>query len=148
MIVQAQSYHLKDLVKLGQLYYAESPYAQTHQFEPDTLMNALRKAMISPVYEVVVAEWDGQVVGAAYAYIAEYAWCSDVRVNMELIYVVPEHRNSGISEDLISHMVNWSRRVNAKELTAGDIGFRPRITQEFYQQQGFEDPGVMLRKVM
>lgn len=147
MIVQAQSYHLKDIVRMAQHYFAESPYAQTHTFESETLMNSLRKAMISPVYEVAVAEWDGKVIGAAYAYMADYAWCSDVRVNMEFIYVEPEYRNQGQVEQLIEHMISWSRRNQAKEMTAGDIGFRPKITEEFYKTQGFGDPGVMLRKV-
>lgn len=147
MIMTAQSYHLKDIVRMAENYFAESPYAQTHRFEPHTLTNSLRKAMISPVYEVAVAEWSGTVVGAAYAYMADYAWCSDVRVNMEFIYVLPEYRNQGLTENLIEHMMNWSRKNQARELTAGDIGFRPRITEEFYKTQGFADSGVMLRKV-
>lgn len=148
MIVTAGPHHLKDLVRLGELYYKESPYATTHKFESHTLLDYLRRAMIVATSEVAVCEWEGKIIGGAVAYLADYAWCSDVRVNMEFIYVLPEYRNLGHTEQLIDHMLDWSRRCQARELTAGDIGFRPRVTQEFYQQQGFVDPGVMLRKVL
>jgi GNAT superfamily N-acetyltransferase len=148
LITTAQSYHLKDLVRIGKRYFEASPYVSTHQFEENTLMDTLRRAMISPLYEVAVAEWDGKTVGGAVAYLSDYAWCSHTRVNMELIYVDEEYRAHGLVEGLIEHQLSWSRRNGAKEMIAGDIGFRPRVVENFYSQQGFQDPGVMLRKVL
>jgi NDP-sugar pyrophosphorylase family protein len=59
-----------------------------------------------------------------------------------------EYRAHGLVEGLIEHQLSWSRRNGAKEMIAGDIGFRPRVVENFYSQQGFQDPGVMLRKVL
>jgi GNAT superfamily N-acetyltransferase len=148
MIVTANSQHLKDLVRLGQRYYEESPYRVTHQFDANHLMNFLRRAMISPVFEVAVAEWDGKTVGGAVAYISDYAWCNETRTNMELIYVDPEYRQYGLVEGLLDHQLAWSRRMQVKEMCAGDIGFRPKVVEEFYSRHGFENPGVLMRKVL
>lgn len=148
LIVKAQSYHLKELVKIGQRYYEESPYSRTHSFDSNTLLNWLRRAMVLATYEVAVVEYDGQVIGGAVAYLADYAWCNEVRVNMEFIYVDPEHRADGHSEALIDHMVSWARACQAREITAGDIGLRPRLTEGWLENQGFSDTGVMLRKVL
>jgi GNAT superfamily N-acetyltransferase len=148
LIVQAQSYHLKDLVELGNLYYQESPYATSHTFDYNTLLEGLRRAMIVASHNIVVAEWDGEVVGGSYAYIAPYVWCPETRVNVELIYVKPEYRGRGLAEDMLEHQTSWARQAGATEITAGDIGLNPDVTDLWLESQGFTDTGVMLRKVL
>lgn len=148
MIYTATSQNLKDLVRLGRCYHQESPYSATHEFDDNHLMNWLRRALISPVFEVAVAEWDRKTVGGSVAYISDYAWCNEHRTNMEFIYVLPEYRQYGLVEGLLEHQLAWSRKMQVKEMFAGDIGFRPRVVEEFYSRNGFSDPGVLLRKVL
>ena len=148
MIITATSEHLKDLVRLAQRYYEESPYQATHEFDVNHTMNYVRRAMISPVFELAVAQWDGRTVGGAVAYISDYAWCNQIRTNMVFIYVDEPYRQHHLVEGLLEHQLAWSRKMQAREMFAGDIGFRPRIIEAFYKQHGFADPGVMLRKVL
>ena len=147
MIQRAQSYHLKDLGRLGRAYYAESPYATTHQFDEDKLLDTLRRGMIYPVVEIAVAEWDNKTVGGAAAYLSEYSWCHGTRCNMEFFYVDPEYRGHGLAEGLLEHCMAWGRQMGALEFTAGDIGIRPKLTQRFFENNGLGDTGVVLRKV-
>lgn len=148
MIVQAQSYHLKPLVALGEEYYQCSPYARSHRFEYDTLLENLRRAMIVASHNIVVAEWDGEVVGGCMAYVAPYSWNSETFVNVELIYVKPEHRGRGLAEGMLDHQESWARSVGAREIVGGDIGFNPDAMADWLESQGWHDTGVVIRKVI
>ena len=148
MILQAQSYHLKGLASLGEEYYLDSPYATSHVFDYNTLLESLRRAMIVPTHNLVAAEWDGEVVGGCLAYVAEYAWSTDTFVNVELLYVKPEHRGLGMAEQMLAHQESWAQNMGARELIGGDVGLSPDKTQDWLMRQGFTDRGVILRKVL
>lgn len=148
MISTAQSFHLKDIVRLGERYYSLSPYVKSHEFEPATLLDWLRKAMIYPNAEVAVATYNDQVVGVAVAYLLDYAWTSGHRANMEFFYVDEEYRQYGLAEQLLEHQVEWAKKMNCLEFIAGDIGLNPRLNQKFFEQHGFQDPGMVIRKVL
>lgn len=148
MIVSAQSYHIKDIVKLCQKYYEESPYRLTHEFDPDTTLEYTRRAIIYPHCEVAVAEWQDTVAGFSLCYVSEYPWCIGLRSHMEFLYVLPEFRQYGLAEALIEHQEAWSRRMKALELIGGDLGLRPALLQRFLESQGFQDPGLVIRKVL
>jgi GNAT superfamily N-acetyltransferase len=148
LIKSGASYHLKDLVRLGKSYYESSPYVHTHQFDGELLLDNLRKYMIYPVAEIAVAEWDNRVVGGAVAYMLEYTWTPGVRVNMEFFYVDPEYRQYGLAEALLEHQLAWAKQQNAMEFIAGDLGLNPKALQKFFEQQGFQDPGMLIRKVL
>jgi GNAT superfamily N-acetyltransferase len=148
MIQVAQSYHLKDLVKIGRSYWAESPYHATHEFDEDTLLESLRRAMIVATHNVIVAEADGQTVGGSVAYIGDYPWCTSVRSDVELLYVLPEYRDRGFAEQMLEHQTEWSRKMGAVEILAGDIGFRPPVVERWLDGQGYQDSGVVMRKLL
>ena len=114
MIITATSEHLKDLVRLAQRYYEESPYQGTHEFDVNHTMNYVRRAMISPVFELAVAQWDGRTVGGAVAYISDYTWCNQIRTNMEFIYVDEPYRQHHLVEGLLEHQLAWSRKMQAR----------------------------------
>lgn len=148
MIKSAQSYHIKDIVRLGQEYYQASPYSRTHKYDADHTLNAIRKNIISPTAEVAVAEWDNKIVGAAVAYLGDYMWTHGSRVNMEMIYVQPQYRQYGLTQGLLDHNIAWATSQGAVEFLAGDIGMNTEVVTRFYQMQGFEDPGVIIRRVL
>lgn len=148
MIKSAQSYHIKDIVRLGQEYYQASPYSRTHTYDADYFLNSIRKNIISPTAEVAVAEWDGAIVGFTVAYLGDYMWTHGLRANMELIYVKPESRQYGLAQGLLDHNIAWARSQGAVEFLAGDIGMNTEVVTRFYQMQGFEDPGVVIRRVL
>lgn len=148
MIKSAQSYHIKDIVRLCGDYYKISPYVRTHTYDADYFLNTVRRNIISPTAEVAVAEWAGAIVGFSVAYLGDYMWTQGLRVNMELIYVDPDQRQYGLAQGLLDHNIAWARSHGAKEFLAGDIGITPDTISRFYQLQGFEDPGVIIRRVL
>jgi GNAT superfamily N-acetyltransferase len=148
MIIDGQSYHLKDVVRLGKAYHSESPYAVTHEYNEKKTLDFLRQAMIYPTMKTVVAEYDNRVVGAAICYLQEYMWADSYRATMEFFYVEPEYRALGLAEQMLERCIEWAVKMNATEFMAGDLGLRPRLTQRFLENQGFQDPGVILRKVL
>jgi GNAT superfamily N-acetyltransferase len=148
LIQSAQTYHLKDMVRLGKEYFNQSPYARTHQYEPESAMVWLRRNIIAPTSELAVAEWSDRTVGFASAYLCEYPWCSETRVNIEYMYVEPDFRGHGLFEGLIEHIVKWSQSIGAREVLAGDVGFNPRGIQAILTRQGFEDPGLLIRRIL
>lgn len=148
MILTAQSYHLKSLVQLGEEYYQASPYASSHRFEYDTLLDNLRRAMILATHNIVVAEWDNEVVGGCMAYVAPYSWNTETFVNVELIYVKPQHRGAGHAEAMLAHQESWANSIGAREIVGGDIGFAPGKMQDWLESQGYHDAGVVIRKVL
>ena len=148
MIRSAQSYHIKDIVRLTRDYFDSSPYARTQQYDADHFLNNVRKNIISPTSEVAVAEWDNKTVGFSLSYLADYLWAQGLRVNMELIYVQPDYRQYGLTQGLLDHNIAWARAEGATEFLAGDIGINTEVITRFYQMQGFEDPGVVIRRVL
>jgi len=148
MILDGQSYHLKDIVRLGQAYINQSPYATTHKYDQKKTLDFLRQAMIYPVMKTAVAEIDNTTVGVAVCYLQEYMWSDKLRATMEFFYVQPEYRAQGLAEQLLEHCIAWATKMGAVEFVAGDLGIRPSVTQRFLEQNGFQDPGVILRKVI
>jgi GNAT superfamily N-acetyltransferase len=148
MIIDGQSYHLKDVVRLGRAYHSESPYAGQIDYDDKKTLDFLRQAMIYPVMKMVVAEYDNKVVGAAVCYLQEFMWCSKIRANMEFFYVEPEYRSLGLAEGMLDNCIEWANKAGAVEFMAGDLGLRPKLTQRFLESQGFQDPGMVIRKVL
>lgn len=148
MIKTAQTYHLKDLVRMSQQYHSESPYAGLLEFDPVVSLDYLRTAAIQPTYEVVVAELDGATVGMCVAYLCDYAWCDQLFANIEFIYLLPEARGRGLTANLIQHQIDWATRCGAREIQAGDLGFDPDGFQQLMAHSGFAGSGVVVRKML
>ena len=149
MVITAQSKHIKEIVKLAEKYFSESPYVKSLKFDNIQCIEFVRSALIKIQYELVVATNDkNQVIGAALAYLTDYGWSTDYKVSMEFIYVLPEYRSATTAEELISHIEEWAYKMKAKEVQLGDIGFRPDAIGKFYETLGYTDRGVCLRKVL
>jgi GNAT superfamily N-acetyltransferase len=146
MIIPGQSRHLKDLVRLGQAYHAESPYKGHIEFDDIQTLEFLRQAMIMPTVSVAVLDIDGRARGAAIAGIMPFYWNLKRRCHMEFLYIDPEYRGQGHAEALLVYTEQWAKKHECVEITAGDLGLRPRFTERFLREQGYQDPGVMLRK--
>jgi len=148
LIKSAQSYHIKDIVRITQNYFNLSPYVRTQQYDADKFLHNIRKRIISPTSEVAVAEWDNKTVGFTLSYLGEFMWAQATCVKMELIYVESDYRQYGLTQGLLDHNIAWARSMNATEFLAGDIGINTEVITRFYQMQGFEDPGVIVRRVL
>ena len=133
---------------MAEAYFNESPYALTQKFDSDKTLDFIRRTMIYPNTEVAVAEYNDRAVGFSIAYLHELPWSNSVTAVIDFIYVDPENRAHGLAEQMIEHQIRWATKNNAVEISAGDVGLRPRLTQRFLEQQGFAEPGIVLRKVL
>jgi GNAT superfamily N-acetyltransferase len=129
-------------------YFDSSPHAQIQQYDAEYFLNNVRKNIISPTSEVAVAEWDNKTVGFSLSYLGDYLWTHGLRVNMELIHVMPEYPQNELTQGLLDHNIAWARSQGAVEFFAGDIGMNIETVTRFYQMQGFADPGVVIRRIL
>jgi hypothetical protein len=149
MILSAESRHIKDIAKIAEEYFNESPYSKTHKFDKNQCLEFARNCVIKTPYEVAIAENDnGDAVGFAMGYLTEYGWCADIRVSMEFLYINPKYRSTDMVNNLVTHIEDWGRKMGAVEINVGDIGFNPQGIQAFYTNNGYSDPGVVLRKIL
>lgn len=103
-----------------------------------TLQDYLDKA--DPV--IFVAEDKRKVIGALLACIASYRHTTGHQVLCEVLYVHPAHRGSRAAIRLVKHVIDWGRRIGAKEIIGGvDNGFQPDRTLRFYEHLGFKNVG-------
>lgn len=146
MIQEAQSYHLKDVLRLSYEYYQTSPMVDRIEFNQDYAMDYLRRQMIQsssyfPVYSI-----DDKAQGFAIAYLSAYPFSKDTRVNLEYIYVNKEHRSADVGQQLVQAVEAWAQSQNSRELLTGDIGIDPEVLKRWYQGQGYTYDGVCMTK--
>ena len=145
MIERAQSYHLKDLVRLAHEYYQLSPYKDI-PFDSDAALDFGRRQMVMatsffPVYTV-----GNSVEGFAIAYMIQLNFSRSLRVNLEYIYVREQYRSQGAAEQLVQAVESWARQVGAIDLVTGDIGINPELMRRWYSGQGYQYEGVCMTK--
>ena len=84
-----------------------------------------------------VYEIDGEVCGLAGGFIPDH----DEELHLVSMWIDPTHRGRGISDALVSHIVDWARSRNASRLilecTEGN-----RHAEELYVRHGFRRTGM------
>ena len=124
---------------------AERPYDPTLQ--PNPIVYYDLDAMIAADYiELVVAEFNGQIVGSGYARIEKAkAFYKYVRyAYLGFMYVEPAFRGQGINQKIILHLQNWAALRSIHELRlevyTGNIA-----AIKAYAKMGFKDDIVTMR---
>lgn len=88
---------------------AERPFDET--LKPESIRYYDMAAMLAaPHIRVVVAEFDGQVVGSGYARIEDSKPYLDHEQHayMGFMFTVPEHRGKGVNQKIIKELERWS----------------------------------------
>lgn len=139
MIRAARLSDVPDLIKMGHDMFLESPrYAPRMQYAPAKVARIISGLITSPMGFVVVAEDQGEIIGAAMAAV-DTEWFSDDLVAQELaLYVKKPRRNREHASELIRAMKDWAAQVQVVYLQGGvSSGLRPEQVISLYEKEGF-----------
>lgn len=96
------------------------------------------------VFWAAVAETGGEVVGVSNAIIGDYAFSSQKRGLVDIIYVLPEHRGSSAAVRLLRAYRQWAEANGAARHYAGiTTGIHPERTAKFMTGLGYRKVGEM-----
>ena len=65
-----------------------------------------------PLFKVVMAEWEGAVVGFAFYFYNYSTWQGRPGLYLEDLFVMPSHRGKGIGKALLVHLAQIALREN------------------------------------
>ena len=65
-----------------------------------------------PLFKVVMAEWEGAVVGFAFYFYNYSTWQGRPGLYLEDLFVMPSHRGQGIGKALLVHLARIALREN------------------------------------
>jgi GNAT superfamily N-acetyltransferase len=65
-----------------------------------------------PLFRVVMAEWEGEVVGFAFYFFNYSTWQGRPGLYLEDLFVRPSHRGHGIGKALLVHLAGVALREN------------------------------------
>jgi GNAT superfamily N-acetyltransferase len=109
-----------------------------YEKEPEAVINTAEQLAIDlfqdNICEAFVAESDGGIVGFA-LYYSSYSTWNGRCVYLEDLYVLPEHRRTGVGKDLFDAVVNIAKERRVKRLDWQVLDWNePAI--RFYEKEG------------
>jgi GNAT superfamily N-acetyltransferase len=141
--------HLNDLPKLLEfeqgIITAERPFDETlktgviHYYD-------IKKMILAPHIEVVVAETESELIGSGYARIEEaqpylkhqtYAY-------LGFMYTDPNHRGKGVNSKIIEALKDWCISQNVHELRLDVYNDNPSAIRA-YEKVGFQKHLINMR---
>ena len=88
-----------------------------------------------PLFKVVMAEWEGAVVGFAFYFYNYSTWQGRPGLYLEDLFVQPSHRGKGIGKALLVHLARIAVRENCGRFVWQVLDWNtPSI--EFYESLG------------
>ena len=124
---------------------AERPYDETLKNGHITYYN-LETMILSDNAEVIVAEFENEIVGSAYACIEKskpYLKHSH-HIYLGFMFVKPEFRGNGINKKIIEELKNWSQSKNINEIRL-DVYNDNHSAVRAYEKAGFQKHLINMR---
>src|SRR5262245_14432995 len=96
----------------------ERPFDDTIRTGDDVHYYDLEALIASPEAELVVAEFNGEVIGSGYGRIkpSEPYFKHEKHSYLGFMYVVPEHRGRGANKKIVQALESWSRSQGVTEM--------------------------------
>ena len=117
------------------------------EFSEDAARATYAKYLETANPTIFVAESGGNIVGALMASISEYWFTCGHFTSQELLFIKPECRGSRAAALLLSHLVAWSKSLEAREITGGaDNGLHNDIATRTIERFGFQRVGHFLKR--
>jgi GNAT superfamily N-acetyltransferase len=102
-------------------------------------------ASAEPTFFVV--EHKRELVGFLMASIGGYPFASGIFTTQQVMFVRPDKRGTRAAVLLVRHLIAWSTRLGAKEITGGNNnGLNTERTARLLEKHGFERVGVFMRR--
>ena len=120
-------------------------YTFNEEFDPawsavesvEKAQEILRASLGDPSTIVLVAEFEGRIVGLARAFLVEEPMLANAPIGvLKELYVIPEMRRRGIATRLVEEMGEALRSKGAKALAA-EFPARNMVAESFYEKLGF-----------
>lgn len=126
------------LLAMGHAMHAESPRWSRLKYSETQVETMLIGLIESTNGLVLVAEQDGQIIGAIAAEVRR-AWCATDLVADEIsFYMLPEYRGSLASARLVNSFKEWARLQGAVWAYAGaSTGVADERVAQLYEAFGF-----------
>jgi GNAT superfamily N-acetyltransferase len=102
-----------DVAAIRQLIRDLAEYEKEPQSAVVTEADLLRDGFGErPLFKVVMAEWEGEVVGFAFYFFNYSTWQGRPGLYLEDLFVRPSHRGKGIGKALLVHLAGIALREN------------------------------------
>lgn len=138
---------LRELVGLAQL---RTMYPLIQQSNPEvdeaTFEQRLALMLDEGGYRCVAAYRDGALVGVAGFWHGTALWCGRY-VEPDNVVVDREQRSGGIGRKMMAWIEAEAERLGCELMKLEAYAARTR-TREFYRREGFEEPGVVMIKML
>jgi GNAT superfamily N-acetyltransferase len=123
---------------------AERPYDKT--LKDDTVYYDLVAMIEAEHIEVLVAEFQDQLIGCGYARIekAKPYLKHDHYAYLAYMYVIPEHRRRGVNKLIIDGLKEWSRNQGMSELRL-NVYIDNQHAIDAYEKSGFKKHVLEMR---
>lgn len=113
----------------------EPPGSLPPDWDPDRAREAIAQAIGEQASTVLVAEYRGELVGFATAYLELNSVRFGQRCWVEDLAVGPEHRSQGVGKGLLDAAKGWARERGATHLEL-DSGDARTEAHRFYEREG------------
>jgi GNAT superfamily N-acetyltransferase len=146
----AASTDLDVLLKFEQaMIEAERPFDNAIREGEDVRYYDLEGLIASDGAEIVVAEFDGEIIGSGYARIESSKAYVKHRQHSYLgfMYVVPEHRGKGVNKKIIDVLESWSGSRGVSELRL-EVYVENAAAIRAYEKAGYSSHMLEMRKAL
>lgn len=118
-------------------------------FSPERVVATCRQYLDTANPTIFVCEDKRKVIGMLVATISQYRQAEGLYTTQEVLYVDRAHHGSRAAVVLTKHLIAWSERLGAIEITGGnDNDYKSERTARFLSHFGFEHVGFFMRRMM
>ena len=119
------------------------------KFSPDRVRQTCASYLASAHPTIFVVEDKRAVIALLVATINEYRHADGLYTTQEVLFVRPDKHGTRAAVLLMKHLVAWSERLGAIEITGGnDNSYKSDRTAAFLGHFGFEKVGFFMRRMM
>ena len=121
MIRPAELKDVPGIINLGQRIHWASAF-KSRPYRPERVAQRSVQYINRDDYTILLAEYQGLIVGIIPAWISDSAFTFDRIACEEVIYVQPEYRRFRYGIQLIRAYINWAKSQGANDIRIGNIG--------------------------
>ena len=120
MIRTATEADLRKLTELAQVYHSEHWFGEHTEFDADYCFENFRGFHIGMVANIIVAEYNNEVIGFCIAVLVPLNWSPKVRCTIGYSYIDPEYRKTGVFGEMVEAQTDWATDKGAVDINLGD----------------------------
>lgn len=118
-------------------------------FSPERVEITCQQYLATANPTIFVVEHRRQVIAMLVATINEYRQADGLYTTQEVLYVDRAHHGSRAAVLLTKHLIAWSEKLGAIEITGGnDNDYKSERTARFLAHFGFQRVGFFMRRMM